>query len=158
MNLSQLGKFLNSPDRDVRQAANKAKYGFFSAHAEQLDHIYDGLVRARTTIAGKVGYRTFTKLGYARLKRTDYGPDEVSLFREQVKQRVVPLAEKLKERQRQWIGVDTLRYFDEGINFTSGNPAPKGNSEWILARGQQMYKELSRETDEFFNLCWTMSY
>ena len=151
LNLSQLGKYLNSPDRETREAAHEAKYAFFSSHEEKLDEIYDQLVKARTNMGTKLGYQNFTELGYARLSRTDYNADKVATFRNQVHSLIVPLAEKLKERQRLRIGVDTLRYFDEGFNFRSGNPAPKGDPDWILDRGRQMYRELSPDTDEFFS-------
>ncbi|MFB5192107.1 M3 family oligoendopeptidase [Alicyclobacillus fastidiosus] len=150
LNLSQLGKYLNSPDRDVRKAANEVKYRFFASHEEQFDAIYDRLVRCRTNMAQKIGYETFTKLGYARLHRTDYNAQTVEQFRAEVLTHIVPLAEKLKERQRNRIGVEQLRYYDEGFHFTTRNPAPKGDPEWILAQGKKMYSELSPETDEFF--------
>jgi len=150
-NISQLGQYLNSPERATREAAHEAKYAFFSAHSEKFDGIYDQLVKARTNMGAKLGYKTYTALGYARLSRTDYDADMVARFRDQVRTLIVPLAEKLKERQRQRIGVDTLRYFDEGFNFRSGNPVPKGDADWILDNGRQMYRELAPETDEFFS-------
>ena len=151
LTLSQLGKYLNAADRSVRKAAHEAKYAFFESHEENLDEIYDELVRTRTNMARKLGYKTFTELGYARLNRTDYNPEMVAMFRNQVHTYIVPLAEKLKERQRRRIGVDTLMYYDEGFNFESGNPTPKGDPEWIVQNGKRMYEELSPETKAFFN-------
>lgn len=149
LTLSQLGKYLNVPDRRVRKAAHEARYGFFAAHEEEFDNIYDRMVRLRTDMAKKLGYDNFVNMGYARMKRTDYGPEEVATFREQVKQLIVPLAEKLRERQRLRIGVDSLHYYDNAFEFSSGNPLPKGNPDWIVDNGRKMYSELSPETNEF---------
>lgn len=151
LNLSQIGKYLNDPDRQTRRVANEAKYGFYAGHEARLDSIYDELVHTRTDMAKKLGHENFIQLGYQRLRRTDYGPEQVAKFRAQIEQHVVPLAQRLKERQRQRIGVNNLRYYDEGFNFTSGNPVPKGDADWILANGRRMYSELSKETDEFFS-------
>jgi M3 family oligoendopeptidase len=151
LTLSQLGKYLNIPDRSMRKAAHEAKYAFFESNENKLDEIYDELVRTRTNMARKQGYKTFTELGYARLNRTDYNPEMVAMFRDQVHTYIVPLAEKLKERQRRRIGVDILMYYDEGFHFTSGNPTPKGDPEWIVQNGKRMYEELSPETEAFFN-------
>jgi len=64
---------------------------------------------------------------------------------------IVPITVKLKERQQARIGVDTFRYYDDPLNFKSGNAKPHGNPEWIVEQGRKMYAEMSPETDAFFN-------
>lgn len=150
-NLSQLAPYLQSKDRDVRKKSNEAKYSFFSEQADTLDALYDSLVKVRTRIAKKLGFDSFTDLAYARLRRTDYNAEMVEKFRDQVKEYIVPLATKLMKRQQERIGVDSLKYYDNSFSFKSGNPDPKGDAEWIVKQGIQMYKEMSPETDEFYN-------
>lgn len=149
-NLSQLGPFLQSTDRKVRKEANEARYNFFRENEEKLDEIYDNLVKIRTRIAQKLGYSNFTELAYARLNRTDYNADMVANFRKQVEQYIVPVAAKLKERQGKRIGVENLKYYDDKFSFSTGNPTPKGDPQWIIDNGKKMYEELSQETHEFF--------
>jgi len=67
-----------------------------------------------------------------------------------VRDYIVPLATKLYERQADRIGVDELKFYDQSLNFLSGNATPKGSPEWIIENGKKMYAELSPETDEFF--------
>ncbi|MFZ3589553.1 M3 family oligoendopeptidase [Bacillus sp. DJP31] len=149
--LAQLYPFTVAKERETRKSASELYYGFFAENTEKLDEIYDNLVKVRTKIAHKLGYENYVGLGYDRMLRSDYGAKEVKKFRDQVKEFIVPLATKLKERQRQRIGVDKLYYYDEGFDFKSGNPEPKGTPEWIVENGQKMYSELSAETNEFFN-------
>jgi M3 family oligoendopeptidase len=148
--LAQLQPFAESPDREMRKRASEARVNFFKEHEEKFDDIYDQLVKVRTKIAQKLGFKNFVELGYARLGRTDYNAEMVAKFREQVKEYIVPVAVKLRERQRERIGVDKLKYYDEAFSFKTGNPTPKGDAEWIIENGKKMYKELSPETDEFF--------
>ena len=148
--LAQLTPFQQSTDRDVRRRASEAASGFMTSHEEELDGLYDELVKVRTKIAGKLGFRNFVELGYARMSRTDYNAEMVTNFRSQVKEHIVPIASKLKERQRRRIGVDQLLYYDENLSFLSGNAKPKGNPDWIVSNGAKMYAELSPETDVFF--------
>jgi M3 family oligoendopeptidase len=150
-NLSQLIPFQLSPDREVRRMANQAKYDFFQANQEKLDHIFDQLVKVRTEIARKLGCRDFVELGYARLCRSDYNPALVTGFREQVLKHIVPTAKKLKERQAARIGLASLKYYDEKCIFPSGNPKPQGDEAEIIANGRKMYRELSPETGDFFD-------
>lgn len=148
--LAQLIPFQQSTDRDTRKRAMEARFGFLKENEEKLDDLYDQLVRIRTRIARKLGFRNFVELGYARMMRTDYNAEMVANFRKQVLEHIVPVATKLRERQRERIGVDVLRYYDEGFEFKSGNPTPKGSPEWIMENGKTMYAELSPETNEFF--------
>lgn len=149
--LAQLDPFTESRDREMRKRASEAKFGFFAEHEEQLDRIYDDLVKVRTEIAQRLGFKNFVELAYYRMMRTDYDAKMVANFRNQVKDFIVPIATRLKERQQERIGVDQLKYYDEGFNFQSGNAVPKGDSEWIIENGQQMYEDLSKETGVFFS-------
>lgn len=150
-NLSGLGQFLQSSDRDRRRSANQAKYSFFTQHEEELDLIFDQLVKVRTEIAQKLGYDNYVELGYARMLRSDYNPEMVAQFRRQVEVEIVPIATKLRMRQKTRLDLEELMYYDEKLIFSDGNAIPQGDPEWIIANGLQMYRELSPETDEFFN-------
>ncbi|TGE36145.1 M3 family oligoendopeptidase [Desulfosporosinus fructosivorans] len=149
-NLPGMVPFQLSTDRVMRKRANEAKYAFFNANELKLDEIYDGLVKVRTRMAKKLGYTNFIELGYARMLRSDYTPDMVANFRQQVKDSIVPVASRLKERQRKRLGSTTLPYYDEKFNFRTGNARPQGDPEWIVNSGRRMYNELSAETGEFF--------
>jgi M3 family oligoendopeptidase len=148
--LVQMDPFIQSPDRNMRKKASEAKFAFFAEHAGEFDRIYDDLVKVRTEIAQSLGFANFVELGYHRMMRTDYNAEMVANFREQVKEFIVPIATKLKLRQKNRIGVEKLRYYDEGFNYQTGNPIPKGSPEWIIENGQKMYEGLSQETGEFF--------
>ncbi|PFE04073.1 oligoendopeptidase F [Bacillus cereus] len=149
--LSQLGPFMQHTNRDMRKRASEAYYGFLADHEEELDRIYDDLVKVRTKIAKILGFQNFVELGYARMYRTDYNAEMVANYRKQVLDYIVPVATELRNRQKARIGVEKLAYYDENFEYATGNPTPKGDAEWIINHGKTMYKELSNETDEFFN-------
>ncbi|WP_040289581.1 M3 family oligoendopeptidase [Alicyclobacillus hesperidum] len=150
LTLSQIGRYLNAPDRHVRRSANEARYAFFAKHEEDFDRLYDEMVKLRTRMARQLGYDNYVQMGYDRMNRTDYGPAETRRFRDQIKRHIVPLAESLRERQRQRLGLDKLQYYDLALHFPTGNPEPKGDPSWIVENGRRMYRELSPETDAFF--------
>ncbi|MCM3711793.1 M3 family oligoendopeptidase [Sporosarcina luteola] len=150
LTLAQLGPYAESTDRGVRKSAMEASYSFYAENGDAFDRIYDDLVKVRHEIATKLGFKNFVELGYARMNRIGYDADMVKNFRDQVRDYIVPLASKLYERQADRIGVDELKFYDQSLNFLSGNATPKGSSEWIIENGKKMYEELSPETDEFF--------
>ena len=149
-NLSLMKKFMNDKDREVRKKAYKAATDALLELRPQIDEIYDKMVKNRTAQAKMLGYETYTRLGYDRMQRNDYGPDEIKRFREEVKKKIVPLACKVNELRRQRLGLDHLYYYDS-TNFIEGDPTPIGTPEEILKNGQKMYAELSSETKEFFD-------
>ncbi len=71
-------------------------------------------------------------------------------YREMVLKHVVRLATKLRKRQQKRLGLKEFYYFDESLQFNTGNPVPKGDAEWIVANAEKMYAELSPETNDFF--------
>jgi M3 family oligoendopeptidase len=149
--LAQLGPFLQDKDRDVRKKAASASAGFFEANAEKFDDIYDKLVKIRHEIATTLGYKNFVELGYVRMMRIDYNAEMVANYRKQVQEFIVPLVTKLFDKQRERIGLDSLKFYDESIQYKTGNATPKGSPEWIIENGKKMYEELSPETNEFFH-------
>ncbi|KYH31152.1 peptidase family M3 [Clostridium tepidiprofundi DSM 19306] len=150
-NLSQLTPFQQSTDRNMRKRAWEAKTDFLKEHEKDIDEIYDKLVKVRTKIAKKLGYKNFIELGYARLNRSDYNAEMVANYRKQIEKYIVPVAIKLRERQAKRLGLDKLKYYDERFSFKTGNAKPHGDPDWILNNAIEMYNELSPETKEFFN-------
>ena len=149
-NLSGLVPFMENQDRAVRKAAYEAYSGFFKEHEADFDRIYDELVHVRDKMAKKIGYENYVQMSYDGLLRTEYGPAEVKKYREAIEKNIVPLVVKLRERQAKRLNLDKLKYYDEAIEFTTGNAVPKGTPEWIIDNGKKMYSELSAETNEFF--------
>lgn len=151
LNLSGLYKYMLSQDRKVREESSKAYYSYFYIHEEEFDEIYDNLVKIRHDIAEKLGFSNFTELGYIRMYRTDYNPEMVVNLRKQVLEYIVPLCNKLYEKQAKRLSLDKLTYIDENLEFLDGNPIIKGDSAYIIENGIKMYNELSKETKEFFD-------
>ena len=150
-NISLLRKFLTNSDRDTRKRAWKALSEYFLSVTDEIDDIYDQLVKNRTKQAKELGYDNFIELGYNRMTRNSYRRPEVENFRKQVKESFVPLVKKIQEKRKSQIGVDELKYYDNDVFFKNGNPEPTGTPEEIMEAGLKMYKELSPETAEFFD-------
>lgn len=152
VNLSGLAPFAEDPDRAVRHEAEQRRWAFFETHGAELDSLYAGLVTVRHRMATKLGYETYTPLGYKRLRRVDYGPDDVARYRDQVREHVVPLVAKLLERRRAEHGWDRLRFWDEALIDPAGNPKPAGNADFLTAQAQTMFDRMSRPLGDFYRL------
>jgi M3 family oligoendopeptidase len=149
-NLSSLLPLELSNNRETRKNAAQAKWQFYADHAAEVENIFDGMVKLRHQMALKLGFKSFTEVGYARMRRTDYTPEMVARFRKQVLDHIVPIASALYERQRKRLGLSSLKFYDEDYKFPTGNPKPIGTPEEIVANAAKMYRELSPDTDQFF--------
>ncbi|MFA5560237.1 MAG: M3 family oligoendopeptidase [Acholeplasmataceae bacterium] len=150
-NLSEMAPFVQDTDRQVRKDAQLAVSKFFEDNEEQIDRIYDDLVKVRTEIAKKLGYENFIQLGYDRFGRTDYNADDVKGYRDQIYEDIVPLVTELSNRKAKRLGINDPKSYDLALSFLSGNPTPKGDRAWQVARAKKMYEEMSPETGEFIN-------
>ena len=152
LNLSGLAPYQESQDRAVRKAANDAYWGWLAGHQDTLDELYDKLVKLRHGIGKKLGYDSFIPVAYARMGRTDWTPEDAKVYRQQIKDSVVPLAQKLCREQAERIGIPDMKNYDYQLEYLSGNPKPVGDEPVLVAHASQMYHELSPETDEFFQV------
>lgn len=151
-NHSEIVKFREDQDRGTREAAERVRWGWYAAESERLDRIFDDLVKLRDGMARKLGFRDFIGLGYERMKRVDYDQQDVERFRAAVRDEIVPLGLEARRRQAQELGVESLKYWDEAIFDSRGNPAPQGDHDWMVERALAMFRGLGGGMEEFFRL------
>ncbi|MGM0608753.1 MAG: M3 family oligoendopeptidase [Candidatus Muiribacteriota bacterium] len=150
-NLAGMTPFMQDTRRNIRKEAYIAVWDFFEKNSNELDRIYDELVKIRTEIAIKLGYKNFVQLAYDRMGRSDYNADMVAQYRKQIHETIVPMAVKLRKRQAKRIKLDKMKVYDEPLKFLSGNPTPKGDENFMIENARNMYAEMSQETKEFFD-------
>lgn len=150
-NLSQLGKFCSSEDRQTRKEASIAMDNWLGEHEKEIAEVYDKLVHLRDEMAKKLGFKNFVELGYLRLGRTDYDAKMVAGYRAQIKQDVVPLAQKLFKKQMKELGIKNPQTYDYNLKFKTGNPKPVGDSVLLTKIAKSMYEDMSKESSEFIN-------
>lgn len=150
-NLSSIGVFIESEDRQERQEVSEIITKWYGDRMDEFDRIYDDMVKVRHEIAQKLGFDNFIEVGYARMGRIDYDRKDVEVYRQEVLKHVVPLAQELSKRQQERLGYDHLHYYDLFYQFPMGTPKPQGTEAEIVQKGVDMYHELSPETGEFID-------
>lgn len=149
MPLSVLRGKLEDADREVRRKSAIAIGEGLKAHSEELDGIYDKLVQIRTRIANKLGYKTFTELGYYRMGRLDYNAEMVKAFRENVRTAIVPIVRKVKDQIAKDLGFDTMMSYDDAIYGAGASIVPILDKDGMFAEAQKMYDAMSEEIGSF---------
>ncbi|MBO5772906.1 MAG: M3 family oligoendopeptidase [Clostridia bacterium] len=145
-----MSKYFANEDREVRKSAIIAYAKAIEDRKDQLDEIFDRLVKIRTTMGKKLGFENFSDLGYLRMQRTCYSKKEIAQFRENVKKYLVPLASKLRAKVQKEMGWDVQHYWDNGV-YTKVEPKPFGTVDQIFEHGRKMYHEMDKATGELFD-------
>lgn len=151
LNLYGLKKYFEHENRDIRALAVKAYSDFYHKHETRLEEIWDELITIRNQMGKNLGFDNYIPLGYMKQGRTDYGVKEVTSFRKQVQQVIVPLCQKLYNAQTKRLGIDELKFYDESCIFPDGNATPAGDDTFMVHEAQKMYHSISPETGEFID-------
>ena len=150
-NFYGLLKHMESVEREERKAAFRAWAKLYEEISPKLDEQYDELVQLRAGMAEKLGFDCYTDLAYLDRRRFDYTQEDAANFRAQIREVITPAVAEIREKQRQRLGVDKLRYYDEALIFPEGNADPIGDMNELVRKARRMYREMSPETGEFFD-------
>ncbi|MBO4280815.1 MAG: M3 family oligoendopeptidase [Lachnospiraceae bacterium] len=150
-NFYGLLKHMQSTDRAERREAFEAWAKLYEEISGELEAQFADAVKVRDTKAKKMGFASYTDMAYIARDRFDYTKEDAARFREQVRTTITPAVAEIHEAQRKRLGVDKLRYYDEGLKFPDGNALPIGTAAELVEKARQMYRAMSPETGEFFD-------
>ena len=148
--MSGIGKYFTSDDRDLRRRAYIAWGQAIEDNKEQLDELYDKLVKVRTAMGRKMGYDNFSPLGYLQMQRNCYTKEDIAKFRANVLKYLVPLASKIRAKVGNELGIKKQYLYDNSV-FTKEEPKPIGTPEELFVNASKMYNQMSPETGKLFD-------
>jgi oligoendopeptidase F len=142
--LQQAAKFLESPDRSIRESVYHQIQQRRGQDREKLDALFDQLLNIRNQEAKNAGTESYTAYRFQELGRFDYGEADCMQFQEAVKQHVVPLVREIHERKRKELGVDSLRPWDLEAEPAGQKPLhPFKNGAELLDKTIQCFQSLN---------------
>lgn len=110
--LQQAAKFLENPNRDLREQVYRKIQERRLQDKEQLNELFTTLVQKRDQVAKNAGFENYRDYKFADLGRFDYKKEDCFQFHDAVKNQVLPLVNFVYDRKRQKLGLDSLRPWD----------------------------------------------
>ncbi len=107
-----------NPDRAVRESAWRLAHGRFLQDREKINALWVKFLDLRKQMAANAGYDNYIAYRFKAMGRFDYTPDDCRAFHAAIEQVVVPATQRLFERRRAALGVDSLRPWDMNIDPT----------------------------------------
>ena len=128
--LQQAAKFLESHDRSLREEVYRKIQDRRLQDQQAMHDLYTQLIHKRNEVAKNAGFENYRDYKFIELGRFDYNKEDCYQFHEAVKLHVLPLIEKIYQKKKDKLALNTLRPWDteaepEGIQplkpFTDGN-------------------------------------
>ena len=141
--LQQAMKFLENPDRLLREDVYRKVQERRLRIKNQINNLYTELIKRRDQIARNAGFSNFRDYKFVEMGRFDYTKEDCFRFHDSVKQYVLPLVEIINQYKQNKLGLDTLRPWDvdaEPANQQPLNPFKTGDE--LLEKTVQCFREL----------------
>ncbi len=110
--LQQAAKFLEDPDRSVREEVYRKIAERRLEDKDALNELYDGLLKKRNQVALNAGYENYRDYRFAELGRFDYTKEDSFQFQDAVKQYVLPIVDEIYKKKQAKLGLDSLCPWD----------------------------------------------
>ena len=110
--LQQAAKFFQHPDRNIREEAYRKIQERRLQDTDALNNLYNQLLEKRNREAQNAGFANYRDYRFKELGRFDYSKEDCYAFHEAVKLHVMPLVNKIYQKKKETLGLDTLRPWD----------------------------------------------
>lgn len=148
--LQQAAKFLEDPDRSLREETWRKIGDRRLQDKEALNALYTDLLQKRQQIAINAGFNNYRDYRFVELGRFDYNKEECFRFHEAVQLYVMPLVDQIYETKKKRLGLDTLRPWDIEAEPVGTLPLrPFKNGEELTEKAIRCFDQLGR----FFGDC-----
>ena len=157
--LPQMAIYLESIDRDLREAAWRAVVERMSQDTERLSEIYDEQIRIRHRIAVNAGFDDYRSYIFEAKHRYDYSMDDCLEFHDSIERVCVPMMHEIQEHRRGALGVATLRPWDVseksggGVDIHGRPPLrPFEDVERLITGCSSVFHSMSPELGDMFDM------
>jgi oligoendopeptidase F len=146
--LVQMGRYLEEPDRALRQEAWELVAKRRLQEAEKFEENFDQLIQLRERIARAAGFNNYRDYAFRRLGRFDYTPEDCARFHDAVAREIVPVVRELQADRRHQLGLDKLhpghlRPWDLAVDPQNRPPLkPFAGVEEMVSRTQNIFDRL----------------
>ncbi|MBA3828216.1 MAG: M3 family oligoendopeptidase [Taibaiella sp.] len=110
--LQQAAKFLQSPDRGLRERVFRAVAARRLQDKDQLNELFDKLLALRLQVAKNAGFDNYRDYKFRELGRFDYAPEDCFAFHAAIREHIMPLQAMLIKNRQQRLGLDQMKPWD----------------------------------------------
>lgn len=148
--LQQATKFLENPDRKLREEVYRKINERRLQDKKDLDELFTRLVNKRQQMALNSGFENYRDFRFVELGRFDYTKNDCFQFHDAVHEYVMPLVNEIYENKKKRLRLSTLRPWDIDAEPQGTEPLhPFKNGDELVEKTISCFQEL----DPFFGDC-----
>ena len=141
--LVQMGKYLEEPDRALRQEVWEIVARRRLQEREKFEDNFDELVKLREQIAQNASFANYRDYAFKERGRFDYAPEDCFAFHDAIEAEVMPLLRELQTLRREQLKLASLRPWDLAVDPLSRSPLrPFETVEQMVDRTQRIFDQI----------------
>jgi oligoendopeptidase F len=149
--LIQMGKYLEEPDRALRQEAWELVTRRRLQERDKFEEQFEQLRALRERIAQNAGFDNYRDYAFRRLGRFDYTPADCTKFHDAVESEIMPVVRELQGERRRQLELERLRPWDMAVDPFNRPPLrPFERVDEMVARSQRIFDQLDGELADGF--------
>lgn len=150
--LQQMARYLEEPDRKVREEAWRLGADRFLQDAAALDELFAKMVALRHKIAKNAGCQDFREYAFRAMERFDYTPADCLAFHDAIEKVSVPAVKQLAEERKRKLGLTSLRPWDMAVDPENRPPLRPFQTDEELAAGcSRIFRQVEPELGRVFD-------
>jgi oligoendopeptidase F len=144
--LVQMGRYLEEPDRALRQEAWELVAQRRLQDADKCEEIFDELIKLRTQIAKNAGFENYRDFMFRKMGRFDYTPENCFQFHDAVEKEIVPAVREIQNERKRQLKLEKLRPWDLAVDPQNRAPLkPFAEVGGMVSRSQKIFNHLDGE-------------
>jgi oligoendopeptidase F len=154
LTMQQAARYLEDPDRAMRQEAFELSSRRRLVDAEAIETIYESLLPLRHKVAQNAELSDYRAFQWKANKRFDYTPEDCLRFADAIAETCVPLVRKLDRERAKDMNLPILRPWDSAVD-PKGRPAlhpfDENQIDTFVAKTREIFNRLSPELASDFD-------
>ncbi len=140
-------------DRSKREQAWRLASERQLADRGTLNELWGKFLKIRTQMAANADMADFRAYRWRDFKRFDYTPEDCMTFHRAIEEVAVPAAQRIYERRRQRLGLDTLRPWDLDVDPEGKEPLkPFSDAAELESITAQMFHKVDPQLGNYFEI------
>ena len=144
--LVQMARYLEEPDRALRQEAWELVANRRLQDAEKCEEIFDELIKLRTQMAKNAGCESYRDYAFRQKGRFDYTPADCLQFHDAIESEIMPAVRKIQAERKRHLKLEQLRPWDLAVDPHNRAPLkPFAQVGEMISRTQKIFDHLDAE-------------
>lgn len=144
------GAKLQETDRALRKEVFEAMHNKRAEIKENLDSIFNDLIKGRNEVALNADYKNFRDYAFDMLGRVDYEVQDCFNFHDSIASEISPLVGQFQKNRKEAMGVDVLKPYDTSVDPSGKAPLrPFEDAEDLINKSIEVFKRV----DPYFGDC-----